>query len=229
MSKIQLKTLHKFCRNPTKLNFDLLPIETKNFFYKSSIQVILHKIGKRDIANSILYFYDRLLFSVGIYDRTYMLGQMNIPIDTFLPDDVNGQMKKYFIREIIDKYNVKRNTVYFYDDKYYNIKTTALLGINSVLVKGGINPVEFKNLLSRQVSVVLLDFDNTLTVSKIRKTDYSKDTEYLVKNFLGGRERIDSIFNTLRKLEQKGVKIGIITMNVKHRILPFLQKINWIF
>jgi len=174
-----------------------------------------------------------LILKAGIYDRFDIAFLSNIRPHRFIPDYMKGILKSTMIQTLIYKTQIQPDSIYFYDDIPETVQYVKTIGVNSTLCENGLDPKQLELLIYKKqyddsVKMILLDFDKTLSLCKIKKKSYNKPASFIVEKFMGGFERMNKIFTCLKKLESLGVRIGIITMNLKSRIKPLLIEMNWL-
>lgn len=230
-----MESVYRYCHTLDKQDFDRLSKPIQTMFYAMAIYCNIHNKGKLKSVNHTLKHYDHLLLNAGIFDRIDMTKLAKIKAEQFIPDYMKGRLKRIAIQDRMNTLKCSRNdTVYFYDDVPETVRSCGTLGINSILVDKGLEPEHLELLIqkkqhdSKSVKLVLVDFDKTLSRYKIKKQSYNHPVPFIVESFMGGYERMNKIFEYLKQLEQMGVKIGIVTLNVKTRIGPLLKEIGWL-
>jgi len=224
--------MEEFSTQPNATNFYKIPTTIQKCLYSAAICCTNRKIGNGN-SKLVLECYNKLLLLAGINDRVSMSASIGRSYKEGFKGE-KGIIKARCIKNLMHKYKVKSESVYFYDNDTQIIKDVEILGINNVLVKKGLDVSSLDSLISKKkfdvnsVKLVLLDFDETLIRHKIPKQEYNYDLEYLYTKYMGGKERMLELFYKLRVLEQLEVKIGIITMNVRHRIEPLLIRMEWV-
>jgi hypothetical protein len=229
-----MEHIDKFCRTLDRDDWEVIPKPIQKLFYALSIYCNTRHKGRSEAYQKVLKYYNYLLLSVGVYDRVYMTKMVGMKAAQYIPDHMKGRLKAQSVRSLINKYQVPPDSVYFYDDIPKTVGIVGALGVNAVLVNNGLNPDALELLVRKKeydpssVKMVLLDFDKTLSVQKVKKQIHKRDIDYIVTRYMGGWDRLRLLFKHLKRLEELGVNVGIVTLNVEYRIRSLLERIGWI-
>lgn len=229
-----MESVNRFCKSLDHKDFEQIPPPIQKLFYAISIYCNIHHKGRLDVYQRVLQYYDHLLLSTGVYDRFYMTQAVGMKAAQFIPDHLKGKLKALCVQNIVKHYNVDPSSVYFYDDIPKTVGIVSKTSVNAVLINKGIKPEDIELLIRKKefdpssVKVVLLDFDKTISVQKVKKQVHDRDIDHIVDRFMGGWERVRALLANLKKLEEMGVHVGIITLNVRYRVVSLLQRIGWL-
>uniref|UniRef100_A0A6C0EKA8 Uncharacterized protein n=1 Tax=viral metagenome TaxID=1070528 RepID=A0A6C0EKA8_9ZZZZ len=230
-----METVGRFCREPSPETFALIPQGIRRMFYIWAIFCKVNSVGDAEVAVHVLQSYNKLLLQANITGRLEMCNEAKIEPAQKISAKLKGQLKSHRIQYLINKYKLNPNTVYFYDDNPEVVmEVKKWTGVNTVLLSKPLVPEDLFVLLRKKkfdkdsVSMVLLDFNHTITESNFRKRWLAKSDQNIIKSHFGGRERVTALFEILRMLEQNGVRLGIITFQTSELVRMILDRLDWI-
>ena len=224
-------TVSKFHKTQSKEDFAQVPPSIQKLFYSMAIKCRC----AHETCHNVIRYYNRLLLEAGIYGRKELVAEINISAAQKIPEIVKAKLKARCIYDLIQKFGVERGSVYFYDDSEQIVDEASKLGINAISVKE--NHLQFEHLLALvrekkrfplTVSLVLIDFDKTFSLTRFKKKYHRYPTEDIVERHFGGPTRLKLLFEGLKKLETLGVIVGFITFHTKSVLCSLLEKFNWV-
>tara|TARA_R110002111_G_scaffold240032_3_gene301695 strand:+ start:34 stop:570 length:537 start_codon:yes stop_codon:yes gene_type:complete len=174
-----------------------------------------------------------LKLKLGITGRDELCCQMKLHSNQKIFPEIKGKLKSMYIKFLIERDKLIPNTVHFFDDNIDAVHEVSGLGVQTGLI------TKQKRLLSllspllsseekNNISTILLDFDQTISVNKFKKRNLEKNSKKIIKEHFGGFERYKDIYTILKKFEDNNVNIGIITFQTSEVIKEVLYRIEWI-
>ena len=156
-----------------------------------------------------------LKLKLGITGRDELCCQMKLHSNQKIFPEIKGKLKSMYIKFLIERDKLIPNGV----QTGLITKQKRLLSLLSPLLSS-----EEKN----NISTILLDFDQTISVNKFKKRNLEKNSKKIIKEHFGGFERYKDIYTILKKFEDNNVNIGIITFQTSEVIKEVLYRIEWI-
>lgn len=231
MTEPNTNQINKYFSNPTKKYFDQLPSTVQSLLYR----VALNCKDRHEPCVLTKRFFDRLLVQAGIYGRKELTKKFRINPAQRIPDGMKACLKVKCVKDLLIRFCLGANKVFFYDDKKEIVDAVSDLGVNSTYVGG--NALASRNLqalinvekfLPGTIEMVLIDFDRTLSRTKFKKKYLRYGLKTFADRYFGGVERVNELRSCIKELEILGVKIGFITFHSRDDILATLVKIGWV-
>jgi hypothetical protein len=226
-----METVDKFYKTLSREEFEKVPPAVQRLFYSMAVKCNC----EHNVCEMVRRYYNHLLLDAGIFGRKELVAEINISAAQKIPEIVKAKLKTRCIQGLMQKFDVNAESVYFYDDSFHITKDAAKLGINAINVKNV--HLQFAHLLylikekkrdPESVSLVLIDFDKTFSISRFKKKYHRYSTKDIVERHFAGAHRVHLLFEGLKKLESLGVKVGFITFHTKNVLDTMLLRLGWI-
>lgn len=227
-----MSNLDKFRKTLSPASFNTLTPTTQLVFYVSAIYCLNNNVGNKQLCQRVLGMYKKLLLRGGITGRNELCKPVGINPNHHIDSEVKGLIKARRILGEIGEKKVIPGKVYYCDDTKEIVDIVSKkTGVHSFWTTP-LSPVFLMNLLIKKrqntdsVKMLLLDFDGTLAMTKMKKKYLEYSDENIIDRVFGGQKRVNSILYYLQLLEQQGVIIGIISCQTSEVISDTLKKIG---